>query len=193
MQLRLALRIGRIEQPVGRPEVEDQRDERRRQVALAHRAAPAAPRSPPGRARAPEAPRPARAASSYQPSQRLRTGRASPCPYSRGLPSAPLASSTAPSTRPACPGRTCRRCAARGVDARLVVFERYRLHPEADESLEPRAAAASRARQLAQWRALRAPAAAHGRLPLLLRADARAEAAAVPAPARVRPQEAVLH
>ena len=25
----------------------------------------------------------------------------------------------------------------RGVDARLVVFERYKLHPEADESLEP--------------------------------------------------------
>ena len=24
----------------------------------------------------------------------------------------------------------------RGVDARLVVFERYKLHPEADESLE---------------------------------------------------------
>jgi glycosyltransferase involved in cell wall biosynthesis len=40
----------------------------------------------------------------------------------------------------------------RGVDARLVVFERYRLHPEADWSLDrPRGLAR---RQLVQWRAL---------------------------------------
>jgi glycosyltransferase involved in cell wall biosynthesis len=39
----------------------------------------------------------------------------------------------------------------RGVDARLVVFERYRLHPEADESLDLRGGLARR--QLAQWRA----------------------------------------
>ncbi|HEX6702923.1 MAG TPA: hypothetical protein VF101_19525, partial [Gaiellaceae bacterium] len=39
----------------------------------------------------------------------------------------------------------------KGVDARLVVFERYRLHPEADWSLE-RAGGLAR-RQLAQWRA----------------------------------------
>ena len=40
----------------------------------------------------------------------------------------------------------------RGVDARLVVFERYRLHPEADWSLDrPRAFLG---RQLVQWRAL---------------------------------------
>jgi glycosyltransferase involved in cell wall biosynthesis len=40
----------------------------------------------------------------------------------------------------------------RGVDARLVVFERYRLHPEADWSLDrPRGLAG---RQLVQWRAL---------------------------------------
>jgi glycosyltransferase involved in cell wall biosynthesis len=39
----------------------------------------------------------------------------------------------------------------RGVDARLVVFERYRLHPEADVDLAlPRGLAA---RQLRQWRA----------------------------------------
>jgi glycosyltransferase involved in cell wall biosynthesis len=40
----------------------------------------------------------------------------------------------------------------RGVDARLVVFNRYRLHPEADESLERRGGLARR--QLTQWRAL---------------------------------------
>jgi glycosyltransferase involved in cell wall biosynthesis len=40
----------------------------------------------------------------------------------------------------------------KGVDATLVVFERYRLHPEADWSLDrPRGFAA---RQLVQWRAL---------------------------------------
>jgi glycosyltransferase involved in cell wall biosynthesis len=40
----------------------------------------------------------------------------------------------------------------RGVDARLVVFERYRLHPEADVSLDRRGGFARR--QLTQWRAL---------------------------------------
>jgi glycosyltransferase involved in cell wall biosynthesis len=39
----------------------------------------------------------------------------------------------------------------KGVDARLVVFERYKLHPEADWSLERPAGFA--ARQLVQWRA----------------------------------------
>ena len=40
----------------------------------------------------------------------------------------------------------------RGVDARLVVFNRYKLHPEADESLERRGGLARR--QATQWRAL---------------------------------------
>ena len=40
---------------------------------------------------------------------------------------------------------------ARGVDARLVVFNRYRLHPEADVSLDRRGGLAHR--QLTQWRA----------------------------------------
>jgi glycosyltransferase involved in cell wall biosynthesis len=40
----------------------------------------------------------------------------------------------------------------KGVDARLVVFERYRLHPEADVSLD-RAGGFAR-QQLTQWRAL---------------------------------------
>jgi glycosyltransferase involved in cell wall biosynthesis len=40
----------------------------------------------------------------------------------------------------------------RGADARLVVFNRYRLHPEADWSLERRGGLLRR--QLTQWRAL---------------------------------------
>jgi glycosyltransferase involved in cell wall biosynthesis len=40
----------------------------------------------------------------------------------------------------------------RGVDARLVVFNRYKLHPEADWSLERRGGFARR--QLTQWKAL---------------------------------------
>jgi glycosyltransferase involved in cell wall biosynthesis len=40
---------------------------------------------------------------------------------------------------------------ARGVDARLVVFERYALHPEADSSLERRGGFLRR--QATQWRA----------------------------------------
>ncbi len=40
----------------------------------------------------------------------------------------------------------------RGVDAKLVVFNRYKLHPEADESLERRGGLLRR--QLTQWRAL---------------------------------------
>ena len=39
----------------------------------------------------------------------------------------------------------------KGIDARLVVFERYRLHPEADWSLDRRGGLARR--QLTQWRA----------------------------------------
>ena len=39
----------------------------------------------------------------------------------------------------------------KGVDARLVVFERYRLHPEADESLDRHGGLARQ--QLTQWRA----------------------------------------
>jgi glycosyltransferase involved in cell wall biosynthesis len=42
----------------------------------------------------------------------------------------------------------------RGVDARLVVFERYKLHPEADESLELPANSLLLGRQAKQWAAL---------------------------------------
>jgi hypothetical protein len=49
------------------------------------------------------------------------------------------------------PWTTAQALRRRGVDARLVVFNRYRLHPEADESLDRRGGLARR--QLAQWRA----------------------------------------
>jgi glycosyltransferase involved in cell wall biosynthesis len=42
----------------------------------------------------------------------------------------------------------------RGVDARLVVFERYMLHPEADESLEIPSSSPLLGRQAKQWAAL---------------------------------------
>jgi glycosyltransferase involved in cell wall biosynthesis len=42
----------------------------------------------------------------------------------------------------------------RGVDARLVVFERYKLHPEADESLELPSNSRFLGRQARQWAAL---------------------------------------
>jgi glycosyltransferase involved in cell wall biosynthesis len=50
------------------------------------------------------------------------------------------------------PWTNVRALRGRGVDARLVVFERYRLHPEADESLELSGALARR--QARQWAAL---------------------------------------
>ncbi len=42
----------------------------------------------------------------------------------------------------------------RGIDARLVVFERYKLHPEADESLEIPSNSRLLGRQARQWAAL---------------------------------------
>jgi glycosyltransferase involved in cell wall biosynthesis len=42
----------------------------------------------------------------------------------------------------------------RGIDARLVVFERYKLHPEADESLEIASNSLLLSRQARQWAAL---------------------------------------
>jgi glycosyltransferase involved in cell wall biosynthesis len=42
----------------------------------------------------------------------------------------------------------------RGVDARLVVFERYKLHPEADESLDVPSQSLFLGRQAKQWAAL---------------------------------------
>ena len=59
----------------------------------------------------------------------------------------------------------------RGVDAKLVVFNRYPLHPEADRSLERRGGFVRR--QATQWRALLGLLPTDRRLPLLLRPHAR--------------------
>ena len=77
-------------------------------------------------------------------------------------------------------GRTSRRCAASGVDAQLVVFERYRLHPEADWSLDRAGGFATTAAGAVEG--VRAAPAGDRRLPLLLRPDSRPEVAAVPDP-----------
>ena len=45
----------------------------------------------------------------------------------------------------------------RGVDARLVVFERYKLHPEADESLDAPSNSLLLSRQAKQWAAAQVP------------------------------------
>jgi glycosyltransferase involved in cell wall biosynthesis len=50
------------------------------------------------------------------------------------------------------PWTTAEALRRRGVEARLVVFERYRLHPEADESLDRHGGLLRR--QATQWRAL---------------------------------------
>src|SRR5206468_5034341 len=50
------------------------------------------------------------------------------------------------------PWQNVRALRRKGVDARLVVFERGRLHPEADWSLERKGGFGRR--QLSQWRAL---------------------------------------
>ena len=63
-------------------------------------------------------------------------------------------SRSARSTPPACRGRTSQALRRRGVDARLVVFERYKLHPEADESLDLPSNSLSLGRQARQWAAL---------------------------------------
>ena len=49
------------------------------------------------------------------------------------------------------PWTTAEALRRRGVDARLVVFERYRLHPEADRSLELTSNSLLLARQARQW------------------------------------------
>ena len=98
---------------------------------------------------------------------------------------APFASSTARSTPPACRGTNVQALRRKGVDARLVVFERYKLHPEADWSLDRRGGFAPRQLDAVAQRFARL-AAADRRLPLLLRADARPEVAPVPDPARAR-------
>lgn len=63
----------------------------------------------------------------------------------------PLRVTICPVNTAGVPWTTAQALRRRGVDARLVVFNRYRLHPEADESLDRRGGLARR--QLAQWRA----------------------------------------
>ena len=75
----------------------------------------------------------------------------------------------------------------KGVDARLVVFERGRAPPRGRLVARPPRPAAAAAR--AAVRGVRAARAADGHLPLLLRADADPEVAAVPAPARAAQEE----
>ena len=89
-----------------------------------------------------------------------------------------------PSTRPAIPWtNVAGAAAARRRRASSSSSSATALHPEADESLDRRGGFA-RARQARAVARARPAAAAHRRLPLLLRAHARAEVAAVPAPAR---------
>jgi len=67
-------------------------------------------------------------------------------------PERPLRVTFCPVNTAGVPWTTVQALRARGVDARLVVFNRYRLHPEADRSLDLTGGLARR--QLAQWRAL---------------------------------------
>ncbi|HWG55772.1 MAG TPA: glycosyltransferase family 4 protein [Gaiellaceae bacterium] len=68
-------------------------------------------------------------------------------------PERPLRVTFCPVNTAGVPWTTAQALRRRGVDARVVVFERYRLHPEADESLEIAGAGLLR-RQAAQWHAL---------------------------------------
>jgi len=67
-------------------------------------------------------------------------------------PERPLRVTICPVNTAGVPWTTAEALRRRGVDARLVVFERYRLHPEADESLD-RSNSLLRG-QATQWRAL---------------------------------------
>lgn len=64
----------------------------------------------------------------------------------------PLRVTVCPVNTAGVPWTTVQALRRRGVEARLVVFNRYVLHPEADRSLERRGGLARR--QLTQWRAL---------------------------------------
>ena len=67
-------------------------------------------------------------------------------------PERPLRVTICPVNTAGIPWTTAEALRRRGVEARLVVFERYRLHGEADESLDL-AGRGLAARQAAQWRA----------------------------------------
>jgi glycosyltransferase involved in cell wall biosynthesis len=67
-------------------------------------------------------------------------------------PERPLRVTLCPVNTAGVPWANAQALRRRGVDARLVVFERYKLHPEADESLDLAGGLARR--QLKQWAAL---------------------------------------
>ncbi len=69
-------------------------------------------------------------------------------------PERPLRVTLCPVNTAGVPWTTAAALRRRGVDARLVVFERYRLHPEADESLEIPSNSLLLGRQARQWAAL---------------------------------------
>jgi glycosyltransferase involved in cell wall biosynthesis len=66
--------------------------------------------------------------------------------------SSPLRVTHCPVNTAGVPWQNVQALRRKGIDARLVVFERYRLHPEADWSLDRTGGFARR--QLTQWRAL---------------------------------------
>ena len=66
----------------------------------------------------------------------------------------PLRVTLCPVNTAGVPWTTAQALRRRGVDARLVVFERYKLHPEADESLELPSNSLLLSRQAKQWAAL---------------------------------------
>jgi glycosyltransferase involved in cell wall biosynthesis len=66
-------------------------------------------------------------------------------------PERPLRVTLCPVNTAGVPWTTAEALRRRGVEARLVVFERYRLHPEADESLDRRGGLLRR--QATQWQA----------------------------------------
>jgi glycosyltransferase involved in cell wall biosynthesis len=73
-------------------------------------------------------------------------------PHEHSWQQRPLRVTICPVNTAGVPWTTAEALRRRGVEARLVVFERYRLHPEADESLDRRGGLLRR--QATQWRAL---------------------------------------
>jgi glycosyltransferase involved in cell wall biosynthesis len=69
-------------------------------------------------------------------------------------PERPLRVTLCPVNTAGVPWTNAQALRRRGVDARLVVFERYKLHPEADESLEIPRNSLLLGRQARQWAAL---------------------------------------
>ena len=69
-------------------------------------------------------------------------------------PERPLRVTLCPVNTAGVPWTNAQALRRRGVDARLVVFERYKLHPEADESLELPSNSLLLGRQARQWAAL---------------------------------------